>query len=125
MILEQNAFREVNLRHTLRRRLTEEKLAQYRRPFAEAGEARRPMLTRARQLPFDSELGAVAEIVTPYGAWIADNPSRSASFRATQARCRRARSLSVAPGPRNASLPRGRHYPQEDAPDEVGQALAT
>jgi haloalkane dehalogenase len=74
MILEQNAFLEVNLRHTRLRRLTEEELAQYRRPFAEAGEARRPMLTWARQLPFDGELGDVAEIVTTYGAWIADNP---------------------------------------------------
>jgi haloalkane dehalogenase len=46
----------------------------YRRPFAEPGEARRPTLSWARQLPIDGEPADVTEIVTAYGEWL----SRSA-----------------------------------------------
>src|SRR5437763_905908 len=50
MILEQNSFIEFNLPNTILRQLTEEEMAQYRRPFLEPGEGRRPMLSWARQL---------------------------------------------------------------------------
>ncbi|OGX61569.1 MAG: haloalkane dehalogenase, partial [Paenibacillus sp. RIFOXYA1_FULL_44_5] len=53
MVLEQNSFIEVNLPINILRKLTEEEMTQYRRPFIEPGEARRPTLSWARQLPFD------------------------------------------------------------------------
>src|SRR5258708_7323198 len=53
LFLEQNTYIEVNLPNTILRKLTEEEMDHYRRPFREAGEARRPMLTWSRQLPFD------------------------------------------------------------------------
>lgn len=126
MILEDNAFIEVNLPNTILRRLTEEELEQYRRPFAEPGEGRRPMLAWARQLPIDGEPPDVTEIVTTYGQWLSRcfvpklfiqsdpgtlSPSERDFCRAWPAQSE----ITV----------RARHYPQEDSPDEVGQALAS
>jgi haloalkane dehalogenase len=74
LILEENRFLEVNLPLTMLRTLTEEELAHYRRPFAEPGEGRRPMLSWARQFPIDGEPTDVTEIVTAYGEWLAHSP---------------------------------------------------
>lgn len=63
MVLEQNSFIEVNLPINILRTLTDEEMTQYRRPFVEPGEARRPTLTWPRQLPFDGEPADVTEIV--------------------------------------------------------------
>jgi haloalkane dehalogenase len=125
MILEENRFIEVNLPLTILRTLTEEEMAEYRRPFAGAGEGRRPMLTWARQLPLDGEPVDITEIVMAYGAWLASSPmpklfieselgTMSPSERAFCAAWPAQRTMTV----------RGRHYPQEDSPDEVGQAIA-
>jgi haloalkane dehalogenase len=126
MVLEQNSFIEVNLPNTILRRLTEEEMAHYRRPFAEPGEARRPTLSWPRQLPFDGEPADVAEIVTVYGKWLAQSPIPKLFIQSDpgtmppSARefCR------VWPEQSEVSV-RARHYPQEDSPDETGKAIAT
>ncbi|HEX6108208.1 MAG TPA: haloalkane dehalogenase, partial [Ktedonobacteraceae bacterium] len=69
MVLEHNSFIEFNLPSGIVRTLTEEEMAHYRRPFLEPGEGRRPMLSWARQLPFEGDPAEVTEIVTTYGAW--------------------------------------------------------
>ena len=51
---------EINLRD-----LTEEEHAEYRRPFAEAGEARRPTLTWPRQIPIVGAEGPHAHLAAP------------------------------------------------------------
>jgi haloalkane dehalogenase len=126
MVLEQNSFIEVNLPNTILRRLTEEEMAHYRRPFAEPGEARRPTLSWPRQLPFDGEPADVTEIVTAYGKWLAQSPIPKLFIQSDpgtmppSARefCR------VWPEQSEVSV-RARHYPQEDSPDETGKAIAT
>src|SRR5258706_11796628 len=45
MVLEENSFIEFNLPATVLRGLTEEEMNEYRRPFVESGEARRPTLS--------------------------------------------------------------------------------
>lgn len=89
------------------------------------GEARRPTLTWPRQLPFDGEPADVTEIVTAYGEWLAQSsipklfvqsdpgtmPQTHIDF------CR------TWPSQREITVA-GRHYPQEDSPDEIGVALA-
>jgi len=126
MVLEQNSFIEFNLPNTILRRLTEEEMNNYRRPFAEPGEARRPTLTWPRQLPFDGEPADVTEIVTTYGEWLAQSSipklfihSDPGTMQPTQLEfCRTWRAQSEV-------TVRARHYPQEDAPDETGTAIAT
>ena len=126
MVLEQNSFIEFNLPRTILRTLTEEEMNEYRRPFAEPGEARRPMLSWARQLPIEGEPADVTEIVTASAQWLSQssipklliqavpgtqNPNQSAFNRAWPAQSK----VSV----------RGHHTPQEDSPDEIGQAIAS
>lgn len=125
MVLEQNSFIEFNLPMGILRKLTDEEMAQYRRPFLQPGESRRPTLSWARQLPFDGDPADVTDIVTEYGEWLAQSavpklfiqcapgllPQSHIDF------CR------TWPSQTEVTVP-GRHYPQEDAPDEVGEALA-
>lgn len=126
MVLEQNSFIEVNLPNTILRDLTEEEMTHYRRPFVEPGEGRRPTLTWARQLPIDGEPAEVTEIVTAYGAWLAQSSLPKLFIQSEPG--------TMSPGERNfcRTWPAqsevtvsGHHVPQEDSPDEIGQALAT
>lgn len=125
MVLAENRFIEGNLPATILRKLTDEEMTEYRRPFAEPGEGRRPMLSWARQLPIGGEPADVAGIVTAYGDWLAQSPIPKlyvASEPGTLSPNERA-FCQTWPAQRVVTVS-GRHYPQEDSPDAVGQALA-
>jgi haloalkane dehalogenase len=125
MVLEQNSFIEVNLPNTILRRLTEEEMAHYRRPFAESGEARRPTLSWPRQLPFDGEPADVTEIVTAYGEWLSSSSIPKFFIHSEPGTMTPSTLEFCRTWPAQSEITvRGRHYPQEDSPDEVGQALA-
>src|SRR5215472_8969760 len=70
MVLEQNMFVEQAVPGSILRQLTEEEMAEYRRPFVEAGESRRPTLTWPRQIPINGEPADVAAIVRSYSDWL-------------------------------------------------------
>src|SRR6516162_11727090 len=70
MVLEENFFIEKILPGAILRTLTAEEMAQYRRPFAEPGEGRRPTLTWPRQIPIEGEPADVTAIVTASGEWL-------------------------------------------------------
>jgi haloalkane dehalogenase len=125
LFMEQNTYIEVNLPNTILRKLTEEEMDHYRRPFREAGEARRPMLTWSRQLPFDGEPADVAEIMTAYGEWLAHSSVPKLFIRSDPGQMVPGHLAFCLSWPEQTvvTVP-GRHYPQEDAPDEVGNALA-
>ena len=126
MVLEQNFFIEVMLPSGMLRRLTEQEMAHYRRPWAEPGEARRPMLSWPRQAPFDGEPADVTEIVTTYGTWLSHSSIPKLYIQgdpggmpqSERAFCR------AFPAQREITVP-GLHFLQEDAPDEIGIALAS
>ncbi len=63
MILENNMFVEAILPGGVLSPLTPETMAEYRRPFADVGEGRRPTLTWPRQIPLDGEPADVAAIM--------------------------------------------------------------
>jgi haloalkane dehalogenase len=50
MVLQNNYFIEEILPNAILRKLSDEEMAEYRRPFAEPGEGRRPTLTWPRQI---------------------------------------------------------------------------
>jgi haloalkane dehalogenase len=52
------------------RKLSDEEMAEYRRPFAEPGEGRRPTLTWPRQIPIEGEPADVHAIATEYAEWL-------------------------------------------------------
>ena len=70
MVLEKNIFIEKVLPGSIIRTLSEEEMAEYRRPFLNAGEDRRPTLSWPREIPLDGEPSAVAKIVEAYGQWM-------------------------------------------------------
>jgi haloalkane dehalogenase len=125
MILEQNVFVEELLPRSILRTLTPEEHAEYRRPFAEAGEGRRPTLSWPRQLPIASEPKEICAMVERYAAFLAQSllpklfinaePGRLLTG-ALRERCR------SWPNQREVTV-RGLHYVQEDSPGEIAAAL--
>ncbi len=70
MIFEKNVFVERILPGSILRSLSDDEMAEYRRPFAAPGEDRRPTLTWPREIPLDGEPADVAEIVGAYAEWL-------------------------------------------------------
>ena len=79
MVLQNNYFIEEILPNAIMRKLTAEEMAEYRRPFAEPGEGRRPTLTWPRQIPIEGDPPDVTAIAAEYADWLAasDVPSCS------------------------------------------------
>lgn len=70
MVLERNIFVERVLPGSILRELNDEEMAEYRRPFNDMGEARRPTLTWPREIPIDGEPDNVVKIADEYGHWL-------------------------------------------------------
>jgi len=126
MVLDDNVFVEAVLPGAILRPLDDDEMAEYRRPFAEPGEGRRPTLTWPRQIPIDGEPADVTDIVTGYGEWLAASPVPKLFVDAEPGAI-----LTGAARERCRTFPhqdevtvRGVHFVQEDSPDEIGTALA-
>jgi haloalkane dehalogenase len=118
MVLQDNYFIEEILPNAILRKLSDEEMAEYRRPFAEPGEGRRPTLT----WPAD-----VHAIATEYADWLGTSNVPKLF-------------LKVEPGAilTNDTLVNlvrqwpaltekkvaGIHFVQEDSPNEIGRAVA-
>src|SRR5258708_23842184 len=73
MLPQKNVFVERILPASMIRRLSEEEMAVYRRPYLEPGESRRPTLTWPREIPIEGEPADVVRIVNGYAQWLAGN----------------------------------------------------
>jgi len=71
LILEENVFIETVLPSGTLRKLTDDEFAEYRAPYVEPGESRRPMLTWAREIPIDGMPSDVHDIVAANAEWMA------------------------------------------------------
>ena len=126
MILQKNLFVEAVLPASIIRKLSEEEMAEYRRPFLQAGEDRRPTLSWPRQIPIEGEPAEVAQIVEAYGEWLTQTPVPKLLIAAEPGSI-----LTGAPLEFARSFPqqeevtvKGLHFVQEDSPDEIGKAVA-
>jgi len=127
MVLRDNFFVEQILPKAVLRTLSDEEMATYRRPFAEPGEGRRPMLTWVRQIPIDGEPADVAAIAAAYAEWLAKSAVPKLFVKAEPgAILAGGENLAFARGlPAQAEVTvAGIHYLQEDSPDEIGRAIA-
>ena len=126
MVLEQNMFVEQAVPGSILRQLTDEEMAEYRRPFLAAGEGRRPTLSWPRQIPIDGEPADVNAIVLAYAEWLSASPVPKLFIKGEPGAilsegkgvefCRswaNQKEVSVA----------GIHYLQEDSPDAIVQAI--
>ncbi|MDH3687842.1 MAG: haloalkane dehalogenase, partial [Myxococcales bacterium] len=127
LILTHNVFVERILPGSVLRGLTEEELAHYRAPYLEAGEDRRPTLTWPREVPFDGEPADTHEVIAAYAEWLPGTDAIpklwfDVSEGVLIAGERRAFAASL-PNQETVRV-EGRHFVQEDAPDEIGTAIA-
>jgi haloalkane dehalogenase len=126
MVLKNNIFVDAVLPGFVMRGLEEAELEVYRRPYLEAGENRRPMLTWPRQIPIAGEPADTVEVVQAYADWLSTDPSVPKLF------------VNADPGAltagdardfcrtwpnQNEVTVKGTHFIQEDSPDEIGAAL--
>ena len=125
LVLSDNAFVERILPASVLRRLNDEEMEVYRRPYPTA-ESRRPTLAWPRELPIDGEPGDVVEIVEGYSRWLAGSEVPKLFVDAdpgvilTGARrefCRTWRDQKEV-------RVQGAHFVQEDSPREIGEAVA-
>jgi haloalkane dehalogenase len=126
LILANNMFVERVLPGAILRRLSEAEMAEYRRPFANPGEDRRPTLSWPRQIPIAGAPPEVVAIVEDYARWLSGSPipklflnAEPGSILVGRQRefCRRwpnQTELTIA----------GAHFVQEDSPNEIGTAVA-
>jgi haloalkane dehalogenase len=126
IILEKNVFVERILPASLLRRLTDEEMAVYRRPYLERGESRRPTLTWPREIPVDGEPADVVEIVSRYAEWLASSDVPKLFINADPGTIlvgRQREFCRAWPNQREVTV-KGLHFIQEDSPAEIGQAIA-
>jgi len=127
MVLQNNYFIEKILPNAILRTLSAEEMAQYRRPFAEPGEGRRPTLTWPRQVPIDGKPADVHAIVTEYADWLGKSHVPKLFLKADPGAILANNTLVnlVREWPAlTEKTVAGIHFVQEDSPDEIGRAIA-
>jgi haloalkane dehalogenase len=126
MVLERNVFVEAVLPGSILRKLTDGEMAEYRRPFLEPGERRRPTLTWPREIPIEGEPADVTEIVGGYAEWLSASPVPKLFVNADPGAILTGGQREFCrtwPNQREVTV-RGSHFIQEDSPDEIGSAIA-
>ena len=126
MVLDNNMFVERVLPASIIRKLQDNEIAEYRRPFLQAGEARRPTLTWPRQIPIAGEPADVTSIVGEYSQWLtkSDIPKLFVNAEPGGMISGPVREFVRSwPAITEVTVP-GIHFIQEDSPDQIGQAIA-
>jgi haloalkane dehalogenase len=127
MVLEQNMFVEQALPGSMLRQLSDEEMAEYRRPFLEPGEGRRPTLTWPRQIPIEGEPADVQAIVAACADWLPNSPVPKLFIKgepgAILSQGKAVEFCRSWSNQKETTVP-GNHFLQEDSPDAIGQAIA-
>ncbi len=126
MVLTKNVFVERILPASVLTPLSDEVMDEYRRPYLEPGESRRPTLTWPREIPIEGEPEDVHCIVAEYSEWLSqsDLPKLfingdpgSILVGSQRDFCR------TWPNQREVTVP-GIHFLQEDSGADIGAAIA-
>jgi haloalkane dehalogenase len=127
LILERNFFVEKILPRSVLSPLADEVMAEYRRPFEQPGEDRRPTLTWPRQIPIEGEPPDVVADVEAYGTWLGTGQSPPKLFvNADPGSILTGKQRDFCrgwPNQAEVTVP-GLHFVQEDSADAIGAAVA-
>jgi len=126
MVLEDNFFVEKVLPSSIMRKLSEQEMDVYRKPFLDAGESRRPTLTWPRELPLDGEPANVTALVEANAAFMASSDMAKLFINADPGAILRGAAREVCrawPNQTEVTVP-GIHFIQEDSPEQIGTAIA-
>lgn len=125
LALERNFFVEKVLPASVLRPLEAAEMAEYRRPFANPGEDRRPTLTWPRQIPLDGEPEDVVAVVANHQRWLASSPVPKLFVNADPGSILVGRQRQVCrawPNQDEVTVP-GSHSIREDSGEAIGRAV--
>ena len=126
MALDKNVFVEKVLPGSIIRKLSDEEMNIYRKPFAEQGEDRRPTLTWPRQIPIEGTPTEVVDLVSSYADWLSqsDVPKLFVNADPGAILIGEQREFCRSWLNQEEVTVKGNHFLQEDSPDEIGKAIA-
>jgi haloalkane dehalogenase len=125
MVLEENRFVEMAVHSTLRT-LSDAEMAEWRRPYLNPGEDRRPTLTWARNIPIDGEPETTVRIAQAYADFLAKSPIPKFFVNAEPGAILTGRLRDFCrtwPNQTEVTV-KGVHFVQEDSPREIGEAVS-
>lgn len=125
IVLEKNVFVDRILPGAVLRDLSDAEMEQYRLPYTDPGESRRPTLTWPREIPIDGDPADVHAIVSDYATWMASNELSKLFVNAEPGSILRGEPRRFCRTWKNQVevTVRGSHFVQEDSPDEIGTAI--
>ena len=126
MVLDKNIFVERVLPSSIMRELSEEEMDEYRRPFLNPGEDRRPTLSWPRQIPIQGEPKEVVEVVENYSKWLSSSDLPKLFINADPGSILTGKQREFCrswPNQEEVTV-KGTHFMKEDSPDEIGKAVS-
>ena len=127
MVLNRNMFIEGVLPSAVLRKLGDEEMNEYRRPFIN-NEDRQPTLNWPRAIPIEGSPADVAELMRNYGQWLAEDttvPKLFINAEPGTVLIGRQREFCRSWPNQTEVTVKGLHFIQEDSPDEIGQAVVS
>jgi len=126
LVLQDNHFVEHVLPAMVIRDLTDEEMDEYRRPYRNPGEDRRPTLTWPREIPIEGEPADVLALMQENDAFLRASPLPKLFINTEPGAVLVGEHRDIVrrwPNQTEVTVA-GLHYCQEDSPHEIGQALA-
>ena len=126
MVLDKNIFVEKVLPSSIMRELADAEMSEYRRPFLNSGEDRRPTLSWPRQIPIQGEPKEVVEVVQNYSEWLVSSGLPKLFINADPGAILIGKQREFCrswPNQEEVTV-KGTHFIQEDSPDEIGKAVS-
>ncbi len=126
LVLGQNFFVEKVLPAMVIRDLPDEVWNEYRRPYSDRGEGRRPTLTWPREIPVEGEPADVLAVIEENNRWLSESQIPKLYIHVQPESVMKGHILDeVRRFPNQTEVVvSGLHYVQEDSPHEIGRALA-
>lgn len=125
LVLEKNYFVERVLPASVLDPLDPADMDEYRRPYLEPGESRRPTLTWPREIPIEGQPADVHEIAADYNAWLGKTSVPKLFINADPGFFSSGIIEATKKWPNQKMVTvRGHHFLQEDSGGEIGQAIA-
>ena len=126
LILEKNLFIEGVLPNSIIRNLSKKEMDVYREPFLKSGEDRRPTLSWPREIPIDGSPKNMVEIVSRYAKWLKDSDIPKLFINAEPGSILVGDQREYCRAWKNQTevTVSGKHFLQEDSPDEIGRYIS-
>jgi haloalkane dehalogenase len=127
VILEKNIFVERVLPGSILRDLTDDEMEQYRAPFKNIGEDRRPTLTWPREIPIEGSPADVVARAAAYAEFMAQAPMPKLFINADPGSILVGKQRDFCrtwPNQEEITVS-GSHFIQEDSPDDIGKAISS